>query len=501
MLQKMLYRKTNKKIKTSKKSLHFSLGLIAMLCVAMPVFAQSTDAELDAMFLNDSKNNEMDDTALTSANVAKWDFFGYVESENFFAISGKTAVKNKELAKTEMRTRLNASYGTAFFYGKATVDVYFYPVDAKFMNPYANTIAQVEAKEMYVGGGEKFQFKLGKVDYDWGTADIFRTTNFMSKLDSSEFLAKEDDERYTGVYSMQLKYLFGDYSVELVATPDFLVPVTPKQDGFWGMQFANQDVQLGSLPTIYSWAVETSIPSRFSQFSYKNFSAAFRIGGSAKGVDFHFSYFNGFHNSLVLVPKVNITKAPTAPYYNNAEGTIVLEPLYERINKIGFDMAAAYKRFSVRFETVLTPDYVAVHSDEKDVDSNYRRNTTRVPYWAFNIGPDITFHGTSGRIFLEYTTGFFLKNHKKYEKELLSDFLVVGIEDRVAAEKLLLRAAVIVHTTDKKPGVMPLAHIEYNFDNGLSLAMGVQFFIGQNDELMTLYEASDIFYFKARYNF
>lgn len=474
-----------------KANLLFAFFLIVSF-IATPLYAQNSDKDLDAIFLNDLKGHS-EDFALPSTNIAKWDFFGYIESENYFAISGSAATKNKEIAKTEIRNRLNISYGTIFFYGKAIVDIYFYPIEAKFMNPYDNTIFSIQAKEMYIAGGEKFQFKLGKVAYEWGTADLFSVTNFMTKLDSSEFFSKEKDERSTGIYSLQLKYLFGDYSVELVATPDFLVPIAPKQTGFWGLHIQDQKINLFPLPS-QNVPVEMDVPKRFSQFSYKNFSAAFRIGGSSKGVDFHFSYFNGFNNTLVFVPKLKM-KAPMLIE------KILMQPLYERINKIGFDMATSYKRFSFRFEAAFTPDYVAISSNKTNVDTNFRRKTMRIPYGALSIGSDINFHGSHGRIFLEYATGFFLKDQKKYEKELFTDFLFIGIEDKVAAQRLLLRAAVIVHTTNKKPGVMPLAHIEYNFDNGLSLAMGVQIFIAQNDELMTWYKTKDIFYVRARYNF
>lgn len=475
----------------------------AQKAAANKTSADSVEENLDAMFLDNKDNKNTATESALVAGVAKWDFFGYVESENVMAVSGKTAVKNKEIAKTEIRTRLNFRYGTPFFYATGMIDVFFYPLAPVYMNPYTNSNLAAKAKEIYVGGGEKFQFKLGKIAYNWGEADAFRITNFLDKSDSSEIFFKDEDERYTGIYSLLMKYVFGAYALEMVVTPDFLIPELPKAGGFWSMNMPNVPFTSPIPPSypILSMPVEfQNPPSIFSSLSYKNISAAIRIGGSAKAIDFHFSYLNGFHNAMVVIPQVFLDMASLVGTGKVGSSKVVLSPLYERVNKIGFDLAGVHKRFSARFETVLTPDYVAMYKDATKVDSNGRRQTVRVPYWAFTIGADYGWRDY-GRIAVEYTTGFFLKNYNLYEKEFFSDFLLLTIEDRVAKNRLLLRVGVLLHTTTKKPGVMPLAHIEYFFDNGLSLAFGTNIFIGQDDTLLSLYDANDLIYLKARYNF
>lgn len=464
-------------------------GLSTML------YSQTVEDDLDAMFLQQDEAKEQ--VRASNPSIAQWDFYGYVESENIFAISGKPAVKGKEIAKTEIRSRFHFRYGTAFFYALGVVDVFFYPLEARFVNPYNNSNFHIHAKDLYIAGGDKFQFKLGKVSYNWGVADAFRIVNFFDKTDSSEIFFKEEDERYTGVYSLQLRYLLQGYFFEVVVSPDLLLPRLPKKNGFWDFQLKNKEVFV-SMPApgrMVSLPVEVqNIQNYF--LSYKNFSAGFRFGGSAKGVDFAFSYFNGYNNSMVLLPRIDLLK--------QKEQKVILEVLYERINKIGFDLAAAYKRFSARFETVLTPDYVAVYKGE-DMSvfdlATMTKKKGRVPYWAFTLGADIVYRRNYGRIFAEYSTGFFLKDYKKYEKEFFTDFLIIGIEDRFVKERFLLRLAVMLHTTDKKPGVLPIGHMEYNFDNGLTIAFGVNFFVGQNDTLMKMFEANDLLYFRTKFNF
>lgn len=456
--------------------------LLVLLGLSTLLYSQSVEDDLDAMFL---KNDAEKESKPSNPNIAKWDFYGYVESENVFAISGKPKVKNKEIAKTEIRSRFHFRYGTAFFYTHGIVDVFFYPLEAKFMNPYDNSNLSIHAKDLYIAGGEKFQFKIGKVSYNWGAANAFRIANFFDKTDSSEFFFKEEDERYTGVYSLQLKYILKDYALEMIVSPDLLLPRLPKKDGFWSFENASD--------VVYSLPVEMqNIKTGFAALSYKNFSAGIRMGGTAKGIDFHFSYFNGYNNSMVLVPRLEGTPNPNK---------IILDVLYERINKIGFDLAGAYKIFSARFETVLTPDYRAVYADKNAMDTNQKRKVGKVPYWAFTLGADIVFRKSHGRIFTEYSTGFFLKNSKKYQKELFTDFFIIGIEDRFAKEHFLIRLAVLLHTTNKKPGVLPMGRMEYNFDNGLTIALGVNFFIGQNDTLLKMFEANDLLYFRTKFHF
>lgn len=444
------------------------------------MFAQENTADveddLDALFLDNAEQNSTESSAVEKP---AFNFFGYIESENAFGISGSSSMKNKNIIKTEMKARLQIRYGTSFFYAKGVFDIFFYPTSLSpvYQNNYqGKNTAYFNPYEFYIGGGKSFQFRIGKILYNWGNSDFYSLTNYFDQKDMRELMFKEEDERYAGgTFSLHLKYLFKSYAVEAVVATQNNYPLLPLANSFWQFDFQR------NLPVKMDYS-QTSSP--FFEFpSYKDISAAFRIGGSAGAVDFHFSYFNGYSDAIIFV------EDRSDPTY------VSLKTFRDRVNKIGFDMAWVYKKLSGRFELLAIPDYVTAYSDASRTDpSNANiRGVGRVPYLAFTAGADFLFHGDYGRILIEYSQGFFLRNPKEYEKGMLSQFFLIALQERVYKDHIGLFFALI--------GLTPKIQLDYDFKNGLTIAAGTLIFFDVNQYLLKMYRNHDLFYLRAHYEF
>lgn len=434
-----------------------------LLFAFVHVWGQSEE-QLDELFLNkkvaeQSQNNVM---------LPQWDFFGFLENENAFGISGHKSMTAKNIAKIEMRSRLHVRYGVPHFYAQSIFEIAFYP--QSFSNQFANHQGSdpffANITELYIGGGKSFQFKIGKIAYNWGNADFYSLTNYFDQKDLRELVFKEADERYLGgAVSLQLKYLFKTYAVETVISTQNPYPLLPAKNSFW-------ELKVHGYPHAQMDFSQTD--SSLRQQSFKDLTAAVRMGGSNSGVDFYFSYFNGFSDAIFFLEEHRKSKP------------LQLKTVRQRLNKLGFDLAWTYKKFSGRLELLFSPDYLV----------RYKNNATatdRVPYLAFTIGGDFLFRGDYGRIIIEGSTGFFLQNFKDYKKSLLGDFFLIAIQDRVFKDRIGIFVGVI--------GVFPKIQLDYDFKNGLTIAVGTLLFFHMPHEIVYMYRHHDIFYLRARYDF
>lgn len=472
--------------------MHFKYWILCLIfLIVCPLWAKSVapsasdvEKQLDSLYLDDiSAKGENSSQQLPSSvnkqvslpEKAKWDFFGFIENENAFGISFDPAMKDKNIIKTEVHARLNLKYGTPFFYAKGTFDIFFLPISN--IPSYHNSAPfAFQLRELYIGGGKNFQFELGKILYNWGTADFYSLTNYFDQKDIRELVFKEEDERYAGgTLSLHLKYLVKDYAIEAVVSPQNPYPLLPPKDSFWALH------PLQDLPVKFD--LSQTDDTTFKNFSYKNIAVALRAGGSVKSVDFHFSYFNGLNDTILFQED---TSSTTETIYRTFR---------DRVNKIGFDLAWTFQKLSTRFETVIIPDYKTTFKDSsrRDSTNSHLRATDRVPYMGITIGADYLFRGDYGRIIAEFSTGFFLRNHKDYERGMLADFFLLAVQDRFYHNRIGLFLGVF--------GVIPKIQLDYDFQNGLTIAIGGLIFFNINHYILKNYRNHDFFYLRARYEF
>lgn len=472
--------------------------LMAVLSTALT--AQVSEDDLDAMLAGEGGEIEA-----APVNQKKWEFFGFFENENYFGVAGND--RSREIIKNEGRVNLKARYGGPLYYLKGNFDAYFYPESRPGgADSYGNvhergSVTTVEARELYLAGGERFQFKIGKIVHNWGTADAFTVVNYLDRADLREFFMKDDGDETTGVYALNLKYLFGDFMVETSFVPLHNPPLFPDAQGVWAIKPAAVDTAFGAVtPEIdYGGPLATN---------WDNASAALRAGGTLGTLDFHLSYFYGPDQSIFFIPAYELSHGgnPASPTGINS---VTLSPYYESVHKAGFDMAYVYEKLSVRAEAAFTYDKPAIVSDTaENVTTVVTASTVtqralieKEHYGAYTVGADYNLWGENGLVLLEYTQARYFKNNDRYQAEFLNDFVVIRIEDKFFDRRLSVELGAIVRPVQNEAGYIPVVEAGWDFQNGLSVEAGAVIFEANNDELLALYENLDLVSLSARYTF
>ena len=349
----------------------------------------SIDSELDAELSELMGNSDNE-----SESKSVWDIFGYLENENSFA------AKTGEIIKLEARARSTFKYGDAFQYGLATFDVFFYPENSTTGMPKES--GKLYPYEAYIALGESLKFKIGKQVFNWGVADSFRITNYLDSRYLGELFFTEEDERYTGSFAVNVKYLFSDYAVEIAIIPQY-VPYTMAPAGsYWNFSAATVN---GVTPT---FDTTSSAPK-----DLENLSTGIRVGGTLGTFDFHLSYFHGINNNIVMVPYYTVP-GPTA---------VSLKPYFAISDKVGFDSALTVGKFAFRSEILYSPNQGALHETETEMvtSTTSRQVVDEVPYLAYTLGFDVNLWGNNGQILMEYTNSNYLSNPDDYQEEFFQN--------------------------------------------------------------------------------
>jgi hypothetical protein len=480
------------------------LILLSVFYFSGPLFAQEDpEARLDKSFLSESKGEEGSQVNQEKSR----EIFGFLQSENFFHTRESGPVKESEIIKLESRARLNAKLGSQFFYAKASLDAYFFSGEqdnwAKAKSGF------LEAQEIYIAGGDKLQFKLGKQLFNWGSADVFNVANFLDQFDLRELFAKDKDDRNRGVFSLSLKYIFKEFSLELALLPMHSPPLLPSVGSYWEIRPAAVELSVPMLlPTNQTVTLGSRLqPELLEPMMYannlSNASGALRLGGTRQILDVHLSYFHGIDKSIIFQKEILLDfNNPLSPFISS----MTLTPFYGKVDSLGLDLALNWEKFTLRMEAAYTPNKWA--STKYDFQESPEGNTVllngrleRAPYMSYTTGFDVNAWGRDGRLLVEWTQGVYLRDRKNYDKEFLSNILIVRVEDKFFDKRLGLELGGMVRPVERKFGYVPMLDISWDFQNGLILKTGLVVFVGRDDSLIAPYDNHDYAYVKARLDY
>jgi hypothetical protein len=410
-----------------------------------------TEEELDKEMFS----NEADKNGKQAEKKSPWEIYGFLESTGHFSIS------DAEVVKMEARAKLNFKYILGHFYAKTVLDIYFYPRLDHVANPRKS--GGIEAQELYIGGGDKFQFKVGKQLFSWGAADLFPITNYFDQRDMREFIAIDKEDKYEGVLGISIKYLIGDFALEAAFTPLHNPALLPAKDNFWSF-IPGVSVEADPLPTKLKYA-----------------SYAIRGGGTIGSLDFHLSYYNGINSNLVFKPV-------PSPGFG-------IKPYYGKVQTFGIDLAYAVGKLALRAEAVYTPAMFAISS------SNPGAPEQTAHYLSYVIGADYNLWGQNGNILIEWMQGTYLEDASSYRSPFLTDMLLVRLTDKFFDQRLEAELAALFRLKHSTPGYAITADLTWKFRSEFSISTGAYFFVGNKDELFGLFDKKDMVYFKAKLEF
>ncbi|MDA3900715.1 MAG: hypothetical protein PF637_09390 [Spirochaetes bacterium] len=411
--------------------------------------------------------------------------------KGFAEVSSDTALSENEYGdhsffNTGARTKLRPVYSSRRF--KAYADIDFFAKAYSHVDQYS-----FESSEFYIEGGDSLLWKFGKQRFNWGVADMFSVANPLDRIDLSESFARKNDERFTGVYALSLSYITGDYALEAAARP--VTEPVMRPAGFYSVGGEVLQTPAGEVTPLYD--------DGEGERRLKKAALALRGGGTTAGLDWHLLYYSG--------PQPR--SAHSTQLTQSDQGlNLVMAPLFERVNILGFDAAYAVGKLNMRFEGIFVPDMVASEeiSDEdraaafgsivNGAESVLMQNGTRRKYFSYSIGFDYNLWGNYGTIYAEWMQSRFL-DKKDIEEELQSDILAVRIEDSFFRQALKLSAGTMTRFRGNSLGYAINAEAEYDFKDGLKAGVGTYYFIPNNDTYLQMFEDMSMIYMRMRFFF
>lgn len=449
----------------------------------------SFEEMLDQEMKEDSAvSGESDDPFSSVEN--KWVFFGFFQNRNFFSAN---RYEDTKTLKNEGRVNLNARYGNEFQYVKIRGDLYLYPSDENNREEKAYG----ELREVYFTVGENLQFSLGKRIYQWGSADVFNVVNYLDQADQRKLFATDKEDRYSGVYSASLKFLFSDFGLEAAAVPYFSEPLMPEDQ--WQIQMPAYSNPLGEIPMVMKES-----PNKES--NWRNASYASRFGGNIGSFDFHLTYFNGISKNFIFYPELEKSTVNLLPKFE-----INTTPVYSRVQSAGLDFAFTWDKLSVRSETSYTYNMPAVKNINKEKmsilnpmmpDGIYPvTEIDQNQYISYSVGLDYNLWGNNGRVFTEWMEGYYLINRQDYTEPFLNRLLIFRLEDKWINESMYAELGSIIRPIIENPGYGILYKLGWDFKNGLTMETEGYFFFAGDDEFFGVLEQKDMVALSAKMTF
>jgi len=463
--------------------------MAVLLVLAASAAGAQTEEELDRELLGGDTSSEVQE------KINPWEINGFLRSSLQLALPFSDDASEYEVVKLEGRGRLNTQYSSGTFSAKVTVDAFYYPLKLFKDTTQRN---RIEAAELYVAGGDRFQFKLGIQRFAWGNAEIFGVTGFFNRLDLSESLAKDPADITRGVAALSLKYIFGELAIEAAWCPMHYPVIVPR--GFWALK----DHKPYETEFIYNDSI---------RYDMTKSSAGARVGGTLQGFDAFVSYFNGYSSNVLINSTMIETGSLTAGDidYDAVKRESRLE--YMRVNSIGLELSRVIKKVTLRYESVVTPDMGAMKKvTDDDVDDvilamsndasdGELSSMSRVPYFAYTLGADWNIWGPSGMILLEWTQGLYLRNMTDYNYPALSYLMVIFLQDSFFDKRLTVRGGTVFRPIAVLPGGLLSGEVAWKFRQNCELAFRGMFFFGNDDDLFEYFKNKDIIEVRMSYLF
>jgi hypothetical protein len=343
---------------------------------------------------------------------------------------------------------------------------------------------------------KNLDLKIGRQRIVWGTADKINPTDNLNPYDMEDIL---DFGRHRGSDAINANYYFnGDFSLQLVYIPFFQPANLPV-----GI-FANALNPAMTLPegmTLKGFSDTLLMP----QYNLKESStAAFRLKGTIKGVDFSLSYTWGYDGLPVNTKNTFIPVDALGGVYINSQLSLmrthfVGADFATGIAGIGFwgEAAIVIPDREIKMTTDLSALYplspVPVTTDSTIADK---------PFIRFIVGADYNFSGGS-YLNVQYLHGFI---HER-GGDNLDDYFFMRYEKRFFSDKLKIApvggAFIVTDWTSIKDNyaLAYIPQVSYNATDDVEITLSAAIFDGKGGNLFAGLKDYDMFMFKMKYNF
>ena len=460
------------------------LTLFAVL-VSGNLFAQTEEELMDELLLSEGGSEAGTDRAdVFFEEESPFSMTGLAEFE-----SGVSLYDDPFFYRNQGRIKLKPSYENSGIRAYADIDFFANPGDVYS----TNSAESLECVEAYIEGSGFIIWKIGKQRFNWGVGDSYQPTNLLDRPDLRESFMRDNDDRYTGVYALSLKYMVGDYAVEAAFRPVTEKALYPK--GFYGAETEIITTPAGKITSRFR---DNDVISDMDDVS-----AALRFGGTSGDLDWHVMYYSGMNRDILYSASLNS---------ESGEMYLDFQPVYRRMNVFGADLSYALSKLNIRLEGMYSPDMPALTSFSEtemaggiaDIVSGSShaslQSVKHRDFFNYTAGFDINLWGENGKVFVEWMQARYI-DEDDISPVLLTDVILVKVEDSFLDQYLNISASSLIRTRDSGPGLGMKGEAEYDFKNGMTMALGAYMFVSNGDDYIEMVDDKNLVYLDLKYSF
>ena len=350
---------------------------------------------------------------------------------------------------------------------KANPMVYLFNSDSLHLN----------IRELYVDMYFKnFDLRVGKQQIVWGKADGVFITDVVSPLNLTEFLLPDFDEIRTGVISTKLDYYIGNSTVELVWIPQFTPITKPASNSIWYIQ------PEFPAPPVFDWSKAEINPTLENSEFFLRYSAMTSV------IDFDLMAAYTWDDT----PAMHINRVMDISTGSPVLTALNITPEYHRLSLAGASFSSEIKGVILRGEAAYYNGKYFQTQDPTAEDALIQKD-----YLNYVLGLDFNIGNVkmSGQFIQKYILDFD-DNMIDDETNNMATFLA---RYDLMRETLHLELFSYIGLTNEDALIRP--KITYDFDDGFSILLGANIFVGDEKGQFGQYHDNTMMYMKLKYNF
>ncbi len=354
---------------------------------------------------------------------------------------------------------------------KANPMVYHYNSDSLSFN-----LREIYA-DMYF---KNFDLRVGKQQIVWGKADGVFITDIVSPLNLTEFLLPDFDEIRIGVVSAKMDYYIGNSTIEAIWIPQFTPTKTPAPNSIWYIK------PEFPAPATFDWSKDKINPSLENSEFFLKYSAM------TSKIDF--DLMGGYtwdDNPTMHVQKhfaIDTTTMPPQPMLTG----LTITPEHHRLTVGGASFSTEIKGIILRGEAAYYDGKYFQTTDPKAQDGIVKKN-----YLHYVVGLDFSIGDLklSTQFIQQYILDY---NDMIYDDEMINTATFLARYD-LFRETLHLELFSYIGLTNEDALIRP--KITYDFDDGFSILLGANIFVGDENGMFGRYQDNSMVYTKIKYSF
>ncbi len=323
-----------------------------------------------------------------------------------------------------------------------------------------------------------FDLRIGKQQVVWGKADGVFITDIVSPLNLTEFLLPDFDEIRTGVNAVKFDYYIGNNTFEAIWIPQFTPTEMPKSNSIWAVQ---PDFPISP---VFDWSKANVAPSMENSELFTKFTAL------TSAIDFEImgGYTWDDNPTMHVQKQFTMNPATNQPMLTD----LTVTPEYHRIYVGGGSFSTDIKGIVVRGESAYYSGKYFQTEDPLATDALIEKD-----YLHYLVGLDFSIGGIkmSSQFIQQYILDY---NSDILQEEAENTMTFLARYDAMR-ETLHFEFFSYIGLTGEDALIKP--KITYDFEDGFSLLLGANIFIGEETGRFGQYQDNSMIYTKIKYNF